>query len=75
MSRVLPARFYAGDPADLADELIAARQRDAEYQAKQLMERAMAIAPRDRSHRYIGTIAKRARIQALLAAVKKKGIT
>jgi hypothetical protein len=71
MSRVLPSRFYTADPADLADELMAARQRDTEYQAKQALQRAMEPDRRDHTHRHIGTVAKRARIKALVAAVKK----
>lgn len=71
-TKILPARFYHCDPADLADELMAARQTDAAWEARRAIEQAMAVsASTDRSHRYRGTMAKRDRIQALMAAARK----
>lgn len=80
-SKILPARFYRDDPADLADELIAAREAEAAWEARCALRRAAdasvrsvpaaAAAEKDCSHRYRGTVAKRARIQALVAAAMK----
>jgi hypothetical protein len=73
MSRILPARFYSADPMDLADELIRARQDDAEYQARRLIERAMTVpvSAAEIPRRYLDISAKRARIRALVAKAKK----
>lgn len=79
-AKIFPARFYFADPADLADELIAAREADAAWEARCALRRMAEARPgelssagerKDCSHRYRGTVAKRARIQALVAAVKK----
>lgn len=74
MPRILPSRFYTADPADLADELIAARSADAEWQTRQLLDRVAEATrmQRDDSRRYLSVELKRLRIQALVKAAKGK---
>lgn len=74
MSRILPARFYSADPIELGDELVRARQSDAEYEARRVIERAMAqpMQPAEIPRRYLDISAKRARIKALVAKAKKE---
>lgn len=70
MSRILPSRFYHRDPAELADELISARDRYAEREAKRLIERLQqAVQPEPRMpRRYLTWKQKRDRIEASVRA-------
>lgn len=70
MSRILPARFYHRDPAELADELISARESVAAAEARQLMERlSQATAPPPRMpRRFLTWQQKRDRIEASVRA-------
>ncbi|MBL8518203.1 MAG: hypothetical protein JNM76_14675 [Betaproteobacteria bacterium] len=70
MSRILPSRFYHRDPAELADELMSARESAAAAEARRLMERlAEASAPPPRMpRRFLTWQQKRDRIEASVRA-------
>lgn len=70
MSRILPARFYHRDPAELADELIAARDRHAGQEARRLIERLQEAAKPEPTmpRRYLTWKQKRDRIEASVRA-------
>jgi hypothetical protein len=77
MSRVLPSRFYSADPADLADELIAARNDEPAWHARQAIKAAQhtsaAAVPAEMPRRYLSLDMRRERIRRLTAAAIRKG--